>query len=623
MELLAYWKVFRRRIWLITLLMVIGGAATAYYTHQQPLQYEATTTLFLNSAVAKSVIGSLSRESVQSLANTYTEFMRTSSFAHRVTAELGISLSEKDIAAALSAKYVPDTQFFRITVIHSDPRLAQALANTAAQVLIAENTVRQQTEQQQIEAQRSRSGAQTPQRMVELQKALEDELASYGDQIKSLQIQIAALQQSTPTEKSEQRLQQLRDQLISLQSSRTNVLNSLVRVQSDLNSNPANSTPNIDTAVVVDAAPLPTVPRSRGTIERTLLALIVALVLGVSITFLLEYLDYTIKSPDVLEAVYGDSALGIIGALHRKKWWGRKARMQPITISDPYSPSSEAFRAIRIGFQSAGLDGPVRSLLITSAVAHEGKTFVATNLAVSMAQNGSRVILVDADWRRPTLHEAFGIPREPGFTNLLFEPQDDPTALLRRTEVENLYVLTCGTIPLRPAELLGSRQVVKVMQQLRESADIVIYDSPPTLPVTDARVLAPRVDAVLQVILAGKTRIDLVLRCKATLERVGTHIMSPVLNRVSERDFRQYSPDYGYYYHSSQPAVPSVLRWLLPRRNKQPQAVESLSGFEKQAESARAGVVQDLTSVNTHDQELLRRDSHARRARRPPRRPAA
>src|SRR5947207_3201838 len=134
MELLAYWKIFRRRVWLIALLMLIGGAATAYYSQQQPLQYEATTTLFLNSAVAKSVIGSLSRESVQSLANTYTEFTRTSSFAHRVAAELGMALSEKEIADSLSAKYVPDTQFFRITVVDSDPQLAQALANTAAQV---------------------------------------------------------------------------------------------------------------------------------------------------------------------------------------------------------------------------------------------------------------------------------------------------------------------------------------------------------------------------------------------------------------------------------------------------------------------------------------------------------
>src|SRR5207249_1452769 len=100
-------------------------------------------------------------------------------------------------------------------------------------------------------------------------------------------------------------------------------------------------------------------------------------------------------------------------------WWGEKGRIPLITVSDPYSPQAEAFRAIRIGIQSAGLDSPVRSLLITSAMPHEGKTFIATNLAVSLAQNGNRVILVDADWRKPSLHETFGFSREPGFTNLL------------------------------------------------------------------------------------------------------------------------------------------------------------------------------------------------------------
>src|SRR5205823_4571268 len=141
------------------------------------------------------------------------------------------------------------------------------------------------------------------------------------------------LRQSLPSKETEQRLQQLRDELIGLQSSRVNVLNSLVRAQSDIESSPANAAPNIDTAVVVDAAPLPTIPLSRGTIERTLLALIITLVLGVGLTFLLEYLDDTVESPDELETVYGQSALGVVRAL-RRKWWGEKGRIPLITVSD-------------------------------------------------------------------------------------------------------------------------------------------------------------------------------------------------------------------------------------------------------------------------------------------------
>ncbi|MFL5804218.1 MAG: polysaccharide biosynthesis tyrosine autokinase [Roseiflexaceae bacterium] len=610
MELLAYWKIVRRRLWLIILIMLLGGIGASYYSLQQPIQYEATTTLFLNSAVAKSVLGSLNRESVQSLANTYTEFMHTSSFAHRVATELGVPLSEKEVEEALSAKYVPDTQFFRITAVHTDTRLAQSLANTAAQVLIAENTVRQQTEQQQIAAQRTHSGPESQQRMVELRKALEDELVSYNDQIKGLQDQIGVLQKDAADEKSEQRLQQLRDALINLQSSRVNVLNSLVRAQSDIESNPTNIAPNTDTAVVVDTAPLPIVPLSRRTIEYTLLAFIVSLVLGLGLAFLLEYLDYTIKSPDDLESVYGDPALGVVRALPRK-WWGERRQMQLITVSDPYSPSAEAFRVMRIGIQSAGLDAPVHSLLITSAMPHEGKTFVATNLAVSLAQNGSRVILVDADWRKPGLHDIFCLAREPGFTNLLFGRREDLATLLQHTEVENLRVLTCGTISPKPAELLNSQRVIQVMEQLIESADVVIYDSPPALTVTDALVLAPRVDAVLQIVLAGNTRIDLVLRCKAVLERAGARILGPVLNRVNQRDFGEYAPGYGYYYRTPKPVASHVLGWLMPRHKQQAEPTELLSGVENLTEAPQAGAV--LAQGEVDGQDFLRANGRGRR----------
>jgi capsular exopolysaccharide synthesis family protein len=566
MELLAYWKVLRQRLWQIILIVLVGGIGTASYIYNRTPQYEATTTLFLNSAVAKSVLGSLNRESVQSLANTYAEFMHTSSFAHRVVSELGIPFTEQEVDLSLSTKYVQDTQFFRITAVHKDAHIAQALANTAAQVLIAENTVRQQAEQQQIEAQHSPSESSSRQRRLELQKALEDELVVHNDQIKSLRAQIAQLLHSKHPEESDQSIQQLRDDLISRQSARVNVLNSLLRAQSDLEANSVSTVSNIDTAVIVDAAPLPTIPMARGTVQYTLLALIICFVLGLGITFLLEYLDYTVKNPEVLDEIYGMPLTGAVSNLSRR-WWNRKAHVWQSAAMDPYSPVTEMFRAMRLGLQVADLDSPAQSLLVTSAVPQEGKTFVATNLAVSLAVSGSRVILVDADLRKPGLHEVFDLPLEPGFTNLLFASNDNLDAFLKRTSIENLWVLTCGTVPLRSAELLGAARVTAVMEQLLGCADIVIYDAPPAVTVSDARILAPRVDAVLQVVCARRTNIDLVLRCKATLERAGAHIIGPVLNKVNRRDLEEYTPYRGHYY-SDQTALPRVLRWLLPQRGK-------------------------------------------------------
>lgn len=567
MELIAYWKVIRRYLWRIVLLMLVGGLGTAAYTYNRAPRYEATTMLFLNSAVAKSVVGSLNPEAIQSLANTYAEFMHTSSFKHRVIAELGMPVSEEEVDAALTTKYVPDTQFFRIIVVHSNPRLTQALANTAAQVLIAENTVRQQAEQDQIEAQRGQSVASSRQRRLELQKALEDELAVRSDQITSLQAKIVELQRREPSEESKQQIQNLRQDLVGLQSARVNVLNSLLRAESDLESSSASTVPNIDTAVVVDAAPLPTIPLPQGTVQYSLIASVTCLVLGIGLIFLLEYLDDTIKNPAVLDNLYGMPSLGVLGGLSQR-WWKRKNRSNLVTVNEPYSPAAEMFRAMRTGVQIAELENPIRSLLVTSAMPGEGKSFVAANLAVSLALNGNRVILVDADLRKPELHELFNLPASPGLTDLLFALEDDLEKFLHASHVESLWLLPSGTKPLRSAELLGTVRVTAVMEQLLDYADIIIYDSPPAVSVTDALVLSPQVDAVVQVVLAGRTRADLALRCKTTLERAGARLLGPVLNKVNKRDLEEYTPFRGPYFSTSRPAIVWALSWLLPRRYK-------------------------------------------------------
>jgi capsular exopolysaccharide synthesis family protein len=187
-------------------------------------------------------------------------------------------------------------------------------------------------------------------------------------------------------------------------------------------------------------------------------------------------------------------------------------------------------------------------VMITSARPGEGKTFIASNLAVSLAQNGSRVILVDADLRKPSLHYVFELPLGPGFTNLVLDQTSAIEDFLQPTGVENLRVLTCGIVPPNPAELLGSPRAAAVMEQLAQYADIVVYDTPPAATVVDAIVIGPRVNAVLHVIKAGSTRIDLVRRCKALLERGGAHILGPVLNQVSMPDLQSYSYYYSYNY---------------------------------------------------------------------------
>jgi succinoglycan biosynthesis transport protein ExoP len=573
MELLEYWKIIRKRLWLIVLLMAVSAASATYYSLQQVPLYSTTTTLFLNPASPSPLLPYYVTLSAKSLANTYAEFMRTRSFGQLVAQEMGDGTTAGEVLGAISTRYVEDTQFFRISATHANPEKAQKLANTAAQVFIAENIARQQAQQEQIKAQEDPVKALERERLRELQQNLRDELDYYGQQIESIQAQIAELESNPRSEEVDQRILALRQELINNQSLRVEVLSSLAQTQSSLSSGEGST--NVDTAVVVDEATLPSQPLPRKVSQNILLTLAASLGLGVGLAFLLEYMDYTIKTPEELDAVYGMTTLGVIGVIESKDSKG-VSQEQIVTLTAPRSPAAEAFRALRTNIQFANPGEPVHSLLITSAGPLEGKTLTAANLAVSLAQDDRQVILVDTDLRKPRLHRLFEVLKEPGFTDLVVDEKGSFEDCVKPTSVDNLRVLPCGTVPPNPAELLGSPRAAQVMEQLKEHADLVIYDSPPAATVTDAVVMASRVDAVLQVVWAGGTRRDLVRQGRAVLEKVGAHILGPVLNRVSLSDLGYYSYYYyyGYYYrdrHEREPDERSGLLRLLPWRRRRGQ----------------------------------------------------
>jgi succinoglycan biosynthesis transport protein ExoP len=557
MELLLYWKIVKKRLWLIVLLGVVAAASAAYFGLQQVPLYSSSTTLYLNLRVPSPLLPYQTQTSAETLSNTYVEFMRTNSFAGLIAQELETPMTEKDILEALSTRLVPGTQFFRISAIHPDPQQAQALANTAANALIAENISRQQAEREQAEAQRDPGADLERQRLVELQNSLEDEVDLYGDRLADIQIEIAELKAIPPSEETDQRILELRGELVHYQSMRAEMFGSLAGTQAALASiSEQDSSSLINTAVVVDPAPLPTVPESRNLVQYTFLAAIAGIGLGVGLAFLLEYLDWTIKTPEELDAIYGLNTLGVIGTIKGSNH-GQAGPQVLVTMTQPKSPVAEAFRALRTNIRFASPDHPVRSLLVTSAGPQEGKTLTASNLAVVLAQSGRRVILVDADLRRPRLHRLFDVAREPGFANLVLDRarpyrvtrEEMIETYLQVTWMDTLRVLTCGPVPRSPAELLTSDRVARVMEQLQDIADVVIYDSPPAATVTDAAILASRVDAVIQVVKAGDTRRDVVLRVKSTLEKVGGRVLGPVLNYVSPGDMGYYSYYYYGYYH--------------------------------------------------------------------------
>jgi len=209
-----------------------------------------------------------------------------------------------------------------------------------------------------------------------------------------------------------------------------------------------------------------------------------------------------------------------------------KEKPELITLTHPRSPAAEAYRTLRTNLTFAGLDKPIETLVVTSAAPGADKSTVLANLAVTIAQSERRTILVDADLRQPGLHAIFGLSNEQGLTTLFVQPHMLDKPPLAQTGVENLLLLPSGPLPPNPADLLGSRRMEEIIAALRSRADVILFDAPPVVAVTDAAVLGSRVDGVLLVVAAGRSRRDHVQRARELLERAHARVVGAVLTHA-------------------------------------------------------------------------------------------
>lgn len=215
-----------------------------------------------------------------------------------------------------------------------------------------------------------------------------------------------------------------------------------------------------------------------------------------------------------------------------------------IAADDPKSPISEQYRTIRTNIQFSFIDNTMRSLMVTSAGPGEGKSTTVANLAVTFAQQGKKVLLIDADLRKPTVHYTFRVNNYTGLTNVL----TGAAALLptcQETRVENLFVLTSGPIPPNPAELLGSKAMEHCLEEAYHHFDLVIFDTPPVLAVTDAPILSHQCDGTVLVVASGKTEMEAALKAKELLQAANAKLLGVVLNQKKQKQGQYY-----YYYGS-------------------------------------------------------------------------
>ncbi len=270
------------------------------------------------------------------------------------------------------------------------------------------------------------------------------------------------------------------------------------------------------------------------------LATLFGLILGVSLAMLQEYMDDRINEPEDAQRLLQAPALGYVPLVQREE-----SRL----IADLTGGSTlESYRVLRSNVQFATVDGPISSVMVTSTVPGEGKSVTACNLAVAMALDGRQVILVDADLRRPTIHEKLKLKLQPGLTNVLLGRQSLDTAL-QPTSIDGLRVLASGPLPPNPAELLNSRAMRQLHDELKTHAEIVIFDTPPCLATADAQVLASFADGVLYVIHLGQTKRSAVRHAEELLRQAHARVLGVVFNKIdlSANRSSYYYSQYGYY----------------------------------------------------------------------------
>ena len=467
-----------------------------------PKTYEAKTTLIVGQALRDSNPDINQLQVSEQLSSMYATAATKQSVLDAVIAKLKLDTTTTELAKHVRADAPLDSTLLTVAVQDPDPARAAAIANELADQLIA--------------ASPSIQGQQ-----VATRDFIDSEIAATQAQIVSTEAQAEALGSITDrTAKQDSDLDTLNGRLASLRST-------LATYLSVSSANASNL------LTVWNPAPVPIDAVSPNRLQNTFLAAALALILAGGVVFVAEHLYDGVRDADAVQEVAGLSTFGTIVKMRGEK--GRSEIYRLATILYPHSTVAEAYRTLRTNIEFSSVDTPIRTLLVTSSTADEGKTVTAANLAVVFAQAGKRVLLVDADLRKPGVHRLFDLSNTHGLTTLLRNDSASLDAIAQPTEQDNLRVLTTGPLPANPAELAGSQRMRTVIDQLKSETDLVILDSPPLRSMSDAAIIGSFVDGTLFVIDAQRSRRRYVRMARESLAKTGANVLGVVLNRVPMR----------------------------------------------------------------------------------------
>ncbi len=521
------WVLIRRWIWLIVLATFLSGGTAYFISGFVTPVYQAETLLLINADAGGGASQYNALLMSERLAKTYTEVIATDPIINEVISRLELQINSTALEALINVELVQGTPLIQVKVENANPELAAEIADSLASVFIEQNVQSQAT------------------KFAEAEEILLIQLTEQQRLLDDTEAELSALEDTEENRINRDRLEQ---SIMLHQLTYTR----LIQSYGELRIKEAQFASNVE---LVERANIPESPIRPRKLINTALAAIAGMSVSISALFLMNWLDNTIENPSDIRDRFRQPVFGLIAEIEGYQ-------MQPITALHPRSPISEAFRSIRTNIQFVSVDSPIQSLLITSAVPAEGKSTIAANIAVVMAQGGFKVILLDADMRKPSVHRQLGVSNKFGLSNLFMAKKIDLKKYLQKTEVPGLQVITSGPLPPNPSELLSSQKMFSILTELNKQADFVVVDAPSFLAVTDAAVLSAQVNAVLLVVRAGKTVFDSFEIMLTQLKQIGANSLGVVLNRVNYNK----SPGLnGYHYYQ---AGNETKRDKLFKRNK-------------------------------------------------------
>lgn len=601
MDIKQVFTTIKRWLWLLILGLVIGGGIGYYISIRQTPIYQAQARFVILPA-AQTSYDYYSYLNNQDLIDTYAQLLTTEELLFQASETLGFPVRK----GQATAQQVDDTKFVVLTVKDPDPFKAATIANGLVEIMISQNEKLQsvqfeaaennlQTRITQAEEQISILESQITTMSSEL---LQTQIESVQLQMDDVQIQVnnlktdmALIYPEILTAEGMSRIdleslsqediaqltayqtkldeimpilelyQKIYTELVVLgQSSGTasRDSNALERLKTTLNlyqqiyiasinnleTLKLAKAQNTPTVMQVETAVKPTVPISPKPAQTALLGAAIGLFIVAALVFLIEFLDDTLKTPDEIKDLLEVPVIGFIGELKHNEKKSDNA-LGVYVAKNPRSPVAEAFRSLRTNLEYSSVDNPVKTVLVTSSGESEGKSTVAANLAIVEAQSGKAVVIVDADMRRPKVHVQFNKPNRMGLSDVVTGKLSLDDVLKTYDQVANLSIITCGTIPPNPSELLGSERMSHTLKDLEKRFDIIILDTSPMI-VSDPQILSSKVDGVIFVLVPGQTRAITALRPIEELKRIGSKILGVVANKIPKnRDY--YYGGYNYY----------------------------------------------------------------------------